>query len=213
MSRVPLVLALGLLCGCGDAVWVPAVGLPWWDEESQVPAEHIDGDCTVTLTEVVVGLPEVGLLGDGEPAFAPPDVALDLSLGVTTLGEVRVPARGTYETVSLLQGPVAAATGSAADGTASEEQREFSDGGTLALTVVCGEESASWRVPIPTTAVSCVVPASLEIDAQTSFGTLAVFDPVVLLGGGPLDGAALLAAAPVLAGNGWSNIEGTACAE
>ncbi len=39
-------LLVPLLSGCADAVWVPQVGLPWW-QANELPADRVEGDCTV----------------------------------------------------------------------------------------------------------------------------------------------------------------------
>ncbi len=205
-------ILLLLLTGCGDAVWVPQVGLPWW-QANELPAEQVEGDCVVGFDAVVLGLVQVDLW-DAEGWTAPEMQALDLTRGLITLGEVRVPAAGAYESVELELGPVGPGDGSAADGSATEAQRaRIQAGGFVTGWVSCGEERADFELAVPEARVICPTPDELEITAQASFATLSVFDPGALLGEGSLDGPALLAGPieSIGAGGAWRNGDGTPC--
>lgn len=209
--RAWLLLAVGLT-GCADAVWTPAVGLPWWEEEGLVPAERVAEGCTLQFEEVVLGLPVVGLR-DGASWTAPPNQAVDLVVGMRTLGEVRVPEGGDYTDVALTLGPVEEVADTAADGGATAEQRaRVTAGGVARLGVSCGDEVGAIDLQLPASTVICPFPASVEIRAQGSFGTLAVFDAAALLGP-ELFGPELLAEPPVIESldGAWTNQEGTRC--
>ncbi len=213
MRRLAVVLCL-LVTGCADSVWLPTVGLPWWSEEGLVPAERVDGDCELRFVEVVVGLPSVGLRDDeGGLWTAPPGQAVDLAAGLRTLGEVRVPEAGDYSIVELVLGAPGELEPTAADGGASADQRvRLRAGGFATLEVRCGDDVATVELELPESAVACPLPADLEVTAQGSFATLAVLDPVSLLGSEPVDVGALLDGPPEPRVAGWTNADGAPCA-
>ncbi len=205
-------LLVPLLSGCADAVWVPQVGLPWW-QANELPADRVEGDCTVGFDAVVLGLPGVALM-DEEAWATPGQQALDLTVGLSTLGEVRVPAAGAYESVELELGAVGPGDGSAAAGSATPAQRaRIQAGGFVVGWVSCGEERADFELAVPEGQVICPTSTELEITAQASFSTLSIFDAGALLGEDPLDGAALLAGPieSVGADGAWRNGDGTPC--
>jgi hypothetical protein len=178
-------LATLLLTGCTQSVWVPGVSLPW-DAEDAVPGDRMADDCTIAITEVVVGIPAGELFaGDVSIGGLPGNQTLQLvGASPTTLGEVRVAAAEVPTSVEYTLGNALPAANGPISGNATEAQREAVTGVSVGFSVTCAETAAGVLYVGPSH-VACAVPDELEVDPQASFGTMLAFDVAGLFGEDP----------------------------